>query len=105
MFRKIWHLNEILKSLPIQKGKSRLVVAGDLNTMGKSGGVTASQEISKLEKDATNNKMELLEKSHVNTWSSSGNKKSDLDHVIISQDVNIQQWYFQSNPDQHFQLL
>ena len=105
MFKKIWHLNAGLKRLPIQKGKSRLVVAGDLNTMGKSESISATKEISKLQNDAINNDMKLLDKSHTNTWSSSGNKKSNLDHVIISQDVNVQPWYFQDNPDQIFPIV
>jgi endonuclease/exonuclease/phosphatase family metal-dependent hydrolase len=105
MFKKIWGLNKGLKNLPIQKGKARLVVAGDLNTMGKSGTVTATQEMSKLTNDATKNGMELLNKSHEKTWSSSGNKKSDLDHVMISQDVKIQQWYFTSDPNTTFPII
>jgi hypothetical protein len=105
MFKKIWHLNRGLKNLPIQKGKARLIVAGDLNTMGKSGAVTATQEINKLTNDAVNNGMELLTKSHEKTWSSSSNRKSDLDHVMISKDVKIQQWYFPSDQNTTFPII
>ena len=42
---------------------------------------------------------------HANAWSSSGSKKSNLDHVIISQDMDVQQWYFQNNPDQIFPIV
>ena len=105
MFKKIWGLNNGLKSLAIQKGKSRLVVTGDLNTMGKGTTISADKEINKLTNDAANNGMKLLDKSHDNTWSSFGNKKSDLDHVIISQDVKIQQWYFSNDPNTTFPVI
>lgn len=105
MFKKIWGLNKGLKSLPIQKGKARLVVAGDLNTMGKSSTITATQEINKLTKDAENNEMKLLSKSHEKTWSASGNGRGDLDHVMTSNDVKIQQWYFSSDSNTTFPIV
>lgn len=105
MFKKIWSLNKGLGNLPIQKGKSRLIVAGDLNTMGKGTTISADNEIHKITDDAAKNKMKLLDKSHDDTWSSSGNKKSDLDHVIISQDVQIQRWYFSNNPNTTFSIV
>lgn len=105
MFKKIWKLNSVLKYQPTQGGKSRLVVTGDLNTMGKGNTISGQDEINKLDTDAQNNGMELLKKSHPNTWSSFGNKKSDLDHVLISNDVNIQQWFFSSDPTTTFPII
>ena len=104
MFKKIWHLNQGLKSLPIQKGKSRLIAAGDLNTMGKKN-FSSHQEIAKLKTDAQKNTMKLLDKSYDYTWSNTRYSKADLDHVMISNDVSIQQWYFSANVDNTFPIL
>ena len=105
MFKKIWSLNKGLKNLSVQKGRSRLIVAGDLNTMGKGTTISADKEINKLTDDALKNKMKLLDKSHNNTWSSSRNQESDLDHVIVSHDVKIQQWYFSNDPNTIFPII
>ena len=106
MFKKIWSLNNSLKNIPIQKGKSRLVVGGDLNTMGnKDRDITASQEITKLHNDAQNKGMVLLDKSHSHTWRNTRSMKGNLDHVIVSDDLNIQQWFFQSDPATSFPII
>ncbi len=105
MFKKIWKLNGVLKNQPTQGGKSRLLVAGDLNTMGKGSTISGRDEINKLGTDAQNNGMELLEKSHPDTWSSSGNKRSDLDHVLTSKDLRMQQWYFASDLTKTFPVI
>ncbi len=104
MFTKIWHLKRGLENLPIQKRKARLLIIGDLNTMGKNG-ISAKQEITKLKNDAQNNGMIFLDKSHKKTWSNSNNRQSDLDHCMISDDLQTQQWYFQENPDVLFPII
>ena len=110
MFKKIWDMNKAIKSLPIQQNKARLIVLGDLNTMGKSGSsgtksISSKDEIEKLERDANNNEMRFLSKSHEKTWSNnSSSKTSDLDHAIASNDLNFKKMYFPSEPLKEFEL-
>lgn len=88
MYKKIWNLNDKLKELPVQQKKSRLIVLGDLNTMGKKE-ITGQEEIRLLANAAKRNCMRLLKKSYNYTWK--GNAKypdADLDHVIASSDVD-----------------
>lgn len=94
MFGKIWKMKSAIESMPIQQGQPRFTVCGDLNTMGrKIPEVKAEKEIETLVKDAQKNGMKVLDKSHNRTWSSSGGTKSNLDHIIASNDL-----LFQSNP-------
>ena len=87
MFGKIWSMKRALEKLPEQNGQARLVAMGDLNTMGRKGGPNAAEEIAKLDADAQDKGMRILAKSHEHTWSSDGKKKSNLDHVIASTDL------------------
>ena len=98
MFEKIWSMKEVLDV--ISDGvASKLVVMGDLNTMGrsKSGqfqGITADKEIEDLGHDANIAIMKLLPKSHDKTlaWGKNTNgdfKEADLDHVIKSNNVTL----------------
>jgi len=74
-------------------GQGRLLVLGDLNTMGlgfpfdrkKDERVAESSELSGLAELAAKVGMRILAKSHGETWSnSSGSMTSDLDHVLAS---------------------
>lgn len=87
MFRKIWSMKSALESLPEQRGQPRLIVLGDLNTMGREGGPSATVEIAQLGADAAQHGMRVLPKTHPHTWSSAGTKRSNLDHVIASGDL------------------
>jgi hypothetical protein len=87
MFGKIWSMKRALEELPEQKGQARFVAMGDLNTMGRKNGPSRDEEIAALGEHATGNGMRILLKTHDNTWSSDGKKKSNLDHVIASNDV------------------
>ena len=95
MFERIWSLRGKLDE--IEGGSSRLVVMGDLNTMGRMASginpsVSADEEISNLGSDAQQNGMRLLNKSHPNTWARVNNQgqitlQSNLDHVLVSDSV------------------
>lgn len=96
MFSKIFKLNKSLKNIETQNGESRLIALGDLNTMGRSKTdslhtIRAKEEIEALENDAIANGMRLLSKSHDKTYRSAGGSLSgDLDHVIVSDDIQMQ---------------
>lgn len=87
MFGKIWSLRRALAALPEQQGQPRLIALGDLNTTGRKNGPSAADEIAALEAQATQHRMRVLPKTHPHTWSSDGTKKSNLDHVIASTDL------------------
>jgi hypothetical protein len=100
MFERIWSLKRAIQSLPIQSNRARLIVLGDLNTMGrrKTGNlptVRAAEEIDSLRQDAQAAGMRMLSKSHEKTWSNRSNTRtSDLDHVIASDDLDFQPFQF-----------
>ena len=110
MFKKVFSLKKAIQKLKIQQGNARMIVLGDLNTMGRAKTATlptvpAKNEIDKLEKDAVKAGMRILSKSHEKTWSNKGgSKKSDLDHVIASNDLNFSQFYFVDNPGSTFEI-
>jgi hypothetical protein len=87
MLGKIWSLRCALAGLPEQQGQPRLIALGDLTTMGRKTGPSAAEEIAALEAQATQKGMRVLPKTHPHTWSSDGTKKSNLDHVIASTDL------------------
>ncbi|MDJ0951806.1 MAG: endonuclease/exonuclease/phosphatase family protein [Alphaproteobacteria bacterium] len=97
MFEKIWAMRKRLEDIEGQE--SKLIVLGDLNTMGKSargrsGNITGQEEVEELKRDAANNEMKLFDKSHNNTWArvkSSGEieMESNLDHVIASNTITL----------------
>jgi len=106
MYEKVWSMNKALKKLEIMKGRSNLVVLGDLNTMGNGSTISSKQEIMHLKKSARKNGMHLLRKNYNETWhdwkirkgSSSnvlinlenlpGARTADLDHILISEGMN-----------------
>lgn len=98
MFKKIWSLRGALENLPLQQGDARLVALGDLNTMGRSRTNTlptlkATEEIAKLHADALANGMRVLNKSSSRTYRSAGGSlKGDLDHVLVSSDLDVELW-------------
>lgn len=110
MFRKIWKLKKALQELPLQAGKARLMAMGDLNTMGHDGygnvkPISEDKEIAALKKKAKVHGMKVLRKSFDKTWSRpSGSMKSNLDHVIASDDLEFQKWYYASNPNDEFEV-
>lgn len=96
MFDKIWNLR---KALDKQVGafRERLVVLGDLNTMGllypskkkADERVAGTEEIQALDTFAQKNKMVVPVKSTDMTWrNKSGKQQSDLDHVVASSTVD-----------------
>ena len=98
MFDKVWNLRKALD----KKGGSRrerLVVVGDLNTMGlqyptrrKSDLIVdGGREIEVLRDFAEKNAMSVIVKSHDSTWRKLGrNWESDLDHVMASDVISFQ---------------
>ena len=110
MFEKVFSLKHALEGLKIQDGNARLIVLGDLNTMGRAKTATlptvpAKDEIDNLEQDAAAAGMRILSKSHEKTWSNnSGSKKSDLDHVIASDELNFSQYFFVNDPANIFEI-
>lgn len=110
MFKKIWKLKHSLEALPIQAGEARLTVMGDLNTMGRSAvgakpSVSGRQEIDALRQDAGTKGMRILSKSFDKTWSNpSGSKRSDLDHVIASDDLTFREWTYENDPGTEFEI-
>jgi endonuclease/exonuclease/phosphatase family metal-dependent hydrolase len=87
MLEKVWGLQERLGVLAEQQGEARLIVLGDLNTMGQTNGATAAEEIAALAQAALANGMRVLPKTHPHTWSSDGVRKSNLDHVMASSEL------------------
>ena len=79
--------------------ESKLIVLGDLNTMGLffptrhnyNRKVTQEEEISAIQKDAENQDMSILFKELSTTWTN-GNKESDLDHIIASTNIHFNQF-------------
>lgn len=77
---------------------SNYLFLGDLNTMGLSltyspGDIRADEEIERLRKKAARRGMRLLEKNHPATYwpgSHSSIPRGDLDHVVVSDHLNIQ---------------
>ncbi len=110
MFKKIWKLKRALQNLPIQAGAARFVAMGDLNTMGRSAvgnlpSISGTQEITALVQSAQTNGMRILSKSFAKTWSNpSGSKKSNLDHVIASDDLKFQEWIFDNDDSTKFEV-
>jgi len=105
MFKKIWSLRVALEGLPVQQGVARLVALGDLNTMGRSRTnilptLKATEEIDKLRADALANGMRVLSKSSSLTYRSAGGSlKGNLDHVLVSSDLDVELW---TDPAQEF---
>jgi hypothetical protein len=110
MFEKIWHMKSAIEGLPAQQGQARFIALGDLNTMGrkKLGNIPtiyARHEIEQLKLAAQNAGMRVLAKSHERTWSTpSGSKKSELDHVIASADLQFAQETSQSAETNPFEI-
>ena len=105
MFKKIWKLNEALTEISASNTPN-LVALGDLNTMGRGTSLTGEDEIEELAADASGNGMRILSKDESNTWHQwgkgpRGNRRplqvseissamrSDLDHMLVSQDIEI----------------
>lgn len=103
MFEKIWHLRQTLDD--ISRGDAKFVVMGDLNTMGreKPGSlppISAEQEIAGLEQDAQGNGMQMLLKTHNNTWRYGPrcpNFESNLDHVLATPNVSFEVFQYERN--------
>ncbi len=110
MFKRIWKLKRALAALPIQQGEPRLIALGDLNTMGRKAvnnqpSISMNDEVNQLAQDALANGMRMLSKSFDRTWSRpSGSLRSNLDHVIASSDLQFQQWFYASEPNNVFEV-
>ncbi len=87
MFDKVWSMKRTLEKLPEQKGRARFIVMGDLNTMGKKNGASATDEIASLQAQAVNHGMRMLQKTHAFTWSGTGKTQSNLDHVLATNEL------------------
>jgi len=110
MFEKVFSLKRAIEGLETQGGSARLIVLGDLNTMGRektgsSPTIPAATEIENLKQDAQAAGMRMLNKSHEKTWSNKiGSTKSNLDHVIASNDLQFREFYFVDDPGNVFEI-
>ena len=96
VFRNIWSLKAALDRT--EGHPARLVVMGDLNTMGhdpskKRKALHGRDEVRLLDRDANRNGMNLLSKSHGASFLQVNDGKiifdADLDHVLVSQDLKL----------------
>ena len=81
------------------KGKAKMIITGDLNTMGldyraKKNDIVFSDEIDHMQKNAKNRVMKILSKDNSETWAKIKKKNSKetvmfghLDHVIASEQI------------------
>ena len=98
MFQKIWRLKGVLDN--IGSDKPKLLVMGDLNTMGRkrtgsSAAISPEEEIIQLGKDAQKNGMQLLSKTDDNTWWKGPSKRrfeSNLDHAIATRNISFEKF-------------
>ncbi|MEX0315162.1 MAG: endonuclease/exonuclease/phosphatase family protein [Allomuricauda sp.] len=99
MFEKIWSMKDVLDVVSSRQS-TKLVVMGDLNTMGRSRSgqfkaVSADKEITDLGGDAELTKMKLLDKSQNITlaWKKWPSEKSyrlsNLDHVLATNNIEL----------------
>jgi endonuclease/exonuclease/phosphatase family metal-dependent hydrolase len=96
MFDKAWKLKAALDRKQAQAEAARLLVMGDLNTMGlmyprpakKFLRVDAPSEIAALAESAQKSGMRLLPKDQPFTWNGSAGE-SNLDHVLASQSLRL----------------
>jgi len=96
MFEKIWSLKKKLNRMATN-GNARLIVLGDLNTMGMSyptrrisdRKVTEEKEIEILAKISNKWDMELLIKDEKDTFNNE-RYKSNLDHIISATSINLE---------------
>ena len=96
MFEKIWSLKEVLSN--IEDGQTYFVAMGDLNTMGRSQSgsnpsISSANEIEDLKRDAEQNGMILLTKTHDTTWRkgpSDPDFESNLDHGIATDNLEFE---------------
>ena len=103
MFQKAWDMNSKLTKI---QDEPRLVVLGDLNTMGRKKLSVAKPTISKnteiedLKKEAEEFDMHVLEKSQDLTYRSlGGSLRGDLDHVIASKDLEFEEFSDANSPN------
>lgn len=93
MFKKIWSLKKALDREAGGSGKARLIVLGDLNTMGRKKmdnlkKISADEEIRDLGKSASANGMKMLAKEFDHTWHKwNGKAISNLDHIIATRNI------------------
>ena len=96
MFSRIWSLKKALNR--VEDRDANLVVMGDMNTMGHDadGDLDAKHgtvEVKELDRAANKRGMNVLSKSHKNTFLQvhDGEMKfeADLDHVIVSQKLKL----------------
>ena len=110
MFDRVFHLKAALGQLPAQNGNARLIVLGDLNTMGRKSvnsqpSISGQEEINALQQDVQNAGMTMLSKSHDRTQSNGSNTRtSNLDHIIASNDLQFAEFFFPSNPSVTFNV-
>jgi hypothetical protein len=98
MFEKIWSLRQSLDAITGGQATAVFVAMGDLNTMGrKQSGqffeIGAQQEIDDLARDADDNMMCLLSKTHDTPWRqgpSSPDFESNLDHGLATPNITFQ---------------
>ncbi|NVB37772.1 endonuclease/exonuclease/phosphatase family protein [Pseudenhygromyxa sp. WMMC2535] len=95
---KIWKVKRGLDKASAT-GPARFIAMGDLNTMGMAyprdivahERISAADELAQLDHDARRAKMRLVPKDHAATWHSASQYASaDLDHVIASNNVEIE---------------
>lgn len=99
MFTHTFNLKAAIDRVGGGKDTARFLFLGDLNVMGgkdKDGKkVSAAQEVAQLDAAAKKAGMRRLPKDRPWTWSNGpqkGNKKSDLDHVVVTKPVKARAW-------------
>ena len=108
MFQRVWDMNDKLTEI---QDEPRLVVLGDLNTMGRKKlsdvkpTVSKKTEVEDLEKEAEEFGMQVLKKSHDLTYRSlGGSLRGDLDHVIASKDLEFEEFSDASTPNNPYKI-
>ena len=103
MLQKVWDMNAKLTKI---QDKPRLIVLGDLNTMGRKKlsvvkpTVSKKTEIEDLEAEAEQFGMQVLKKSHDLTYRSLGGSLcGDLDHVVASRDLEFKEFSDVNSPN------
>jgi len=94
MFEKVWHLRNALNKINPDPGDAKLIILGDLNTMGlqypyrrvSHRRVEEKEEIDALEEFAHRRDMVVLKKEYETTFNNL-EYESNLDHVLATENV------------------
>ena len=89
--KSVWKLRRALDKIAGGAGRGRLMVVGDLNTMGNGSSVDQEEEIDRLIGAARKAGMWVPSKTHDRTYANvSKGWRSDLDHVLVSNNIELE---------------